>query len=100
MKIKKRDGTGETLYYHGIASAAAVKPGKPVAAQPLIPGFVRNGDGGEKRDYERNAAKRRLKTCQERYSGLKLTILGDDLYCCHAVCKETRGAGMNWTLPR
>jgi hypothetical protein len=71
----------------------AVKPGKPVAALPLILEFIRNGD---KQDCGRNAAKRRLKTHKERYSGLKLTVLADDLYCCHPVCEEIREAGMNF----
>jgi hypothetical protein len=96
--IKKRDGTEDALYYHEAVCAAVVKPGKPVAALPLIPEFVRNEDGQNKQDCERNAAKRWIKTHKERYSGLKLTVLGDDLYCCHPVCKEIREAGMNFLL--
>jgi hypothetical protein len=65
---------------------------------PLIPEYVRNGDGQGKQDCERNAAKRRLKTHKERYSGLKPTVLGDGLYCCHPVCKEIRETGMNFLL--
>jgi hypothetical protein len=29
--IKKRDGTEDTLYYHGAVCAAAARPGKPAA---------------------------------------------------------------------
>jgi hypothetical protein len=76
----------------------AVKPGKPVAALPLIPGFIRNGDGQDKQDCGRNAAKRRLKAHKERYSGLKLTVLGDGLDCCHPACKAVQEAGMNFLL--
>jgi hypothetical protein len=98
ITTKKRDGTEDTLYYHEAVCAAIVKPGKPVVVLPLIPEFVRNEDGKEKQDCERNAAKRWLQTHTERYSGLKVTILGDDLYCCHTVCKEIREAGMNFLL--
>jgi hypothetical protein len=99
MTAKKREGTEEdTLYYHEAVCAVAARPGKPVAALPPIPEFVRNEDGQDKQDCEKNAAKRRLKTHKERYSGLKPTVLGDDLYCCHPVCKEIREAGMNFPL--
>jgi hypothetical protein len=98
ITTKKRDGTEDTRYYHEAVCAAIVKPGKPVVVLPLIPEFVRNEDGKEKQDCERNAAKRWLKTHKERYSGLKVTVLGDDLYCCHSVCKEIREAGMNFLL--
>ena len=81
-----------------MVDAVVVKPGSPVVVLPLIPEFVRNEDGKDKQDCERNATKRRLKTHKERYSGLKLTVLGDDLYCCHSVCKEIREAGMNFLL--
>jgi hypothetical protein len=93
---KKRDGSGDKLYCHEAVCAAAAKPGKPVAALPPVPEFARNGDGQDKQDCERNAAKRRLKTHKERYSGLKPAVLGDGLYCCHPVCKEIRETGMNF----
>jgi hypothetical protein len=98
MTAKKRDGTEDTRYCHEVVCAAAVKPGKPVVALPLILESVRNEDGKDKQDCGRNAAKRWLKTHKERYSGLKLTVLGDDLYCCHPVCKKIREAGMNFLL--
>jgi hypothetical protein len=98
MTTKKRDGTEDRRYYHEAVCATAVRPGKPVVVLPFIPEFVRNEDGSEKQDCERNAAKRWVKTHGERYSGLKVTILGDDLYSCHPVCKEIREAGMNFLL--
>jgi hypothetical protein len=53
---------GETMYYHGIAAGAVVKPGGGVVL-PLMPEMIRNGGGQEKQDCERNAAKRaRLKS--------------------------------------
>jgi hypothetical protein len=65
---------------------------------PLIPEFIRNEDGKEKQDGERNAAKRWIKRHRERYSALKLTILGDNLYCCHPICMELLEAGMSFLL--
>lgn len=59
---------------------------------------MKNKDGKEKQDYERNVAKRWIKTYKERYSGPKPTVLGDDLYCCYPVCKELREAGVNFLL--
>jgi hypothetical protein len=57
MQVKKR-GEEEALYYHEMARALIVKPGKPVAGLPLIPEFVRNEDGNEKQYRGRDAAKR------------------------------------------
>jgi hypothetical protein len=95
MAAKKRNGTEDTRYCHEAVCAAAVKPGKPVAALPPMPGFIRNGD---KQDCGRNAAERRLKAHKERYAGLTFTVFGDGLYCCHPVCKAVPEAGMNFPL--
>jgi hypothetical protein len=98
MEKKKRDGSTETLYYHDMVAAAIVKPGKPVVVLPLIPEFIRNEDGSGKQDCERNAAKRWIQTHRERYGPLKVTILGDDLYCCHSICKALAEGGMSFLL--
>jgi hypothetical protein len=75
-----------------------VKPGKPEVVLPLIPEFIRNEDGREKQDCERNVTKRWIKRHGERYSALKLTIVGDDRYCCHSICLELVEAGMSFLL--
>jgi hypothetical protein len=92
LRIEKE---GETLYYHDMLAGAIVKPGSKVVL-PLIPEFIRNEDGSEKQDCERNAAKRWLTTHKERYSSLKLTLLGDDLYACHPICAAVLDAGMHF----
>ncbi|MDR1256493.1 MAG: hypothetical protein LBJ86_01955 [Spirochaetaceae bacterium] len=38
------------------------------------------------------------KKLRKESGSLKLTILGDDLYCCHPVREEIREAGMNFPL--
>jgi hypothetical protein len=76
----------------------AVKPGKPVAVLPPMPEFIWNGDGKKKRDCGRNADKRRIKRYKERYSALKLAILGDDRYCCRPLRAELPETGMGFLL--
>jgi hypothetical protein len=59
---------------------------------PVVPEMIRNGDGEEKQDCERNAGKRRLGKHGKEYAQLSPTLLGDDLYAnqpfCEAVLKE------------
>jgi hypothetical protein len=85
IEQKTRKGETHTLYYHDRGAATVVKPGKPEVVLPLIPEFIRNEDGKEKQDGERNAA-------------LKLTLWGDDRYCCHQICTELLEAGMSYLL--
>jgi hypothetical protein len=68
MRIEKknRERETETLYYHDMAAATIVKPGKPVVVLPLVPEFIRNEDGKEKQDCERNAAKRWINRHKEK----------------------------------
>jgi hypothetical protein len=97
MEKKGRGGKSETTYYHDMVAAAIVKPDSSVVL-PLVPEFIRNEDGSEKQDCERNAAKRWFESQSGKYAGLEATILGDDLYACHAICKQIQGAGMHFLL--
>jgi hypothetical protein len=76
---------GQTLYYHDMIAAALVKPGFPTVL-PLAPEFIRNEDGHEKQDCEREAAKRWLANYAEEYKWLNPVFLGDDLYSHYPVC--------------
>ncbi|MDR3123406.1 MAG: hypothetical protein LBU16_06460 [Treponema sp.] len=91
----RRTKDGKTLYYHSMLGTAIVRPGSNVVL-PLMPEYIRNEDGNEKQDCERNAAKR----CrEERGAGLawlKPTFLGDDLYACHGICSQIHGLGMSY----
>jgi hypothetical protein len=78
---------GKTTYYHSMIGTAIVKPGSSVVL-PLMPEYIRNEDGTEKQDCERNAAKRYLLERGAALKWLKPTFLGDDLYCCHPICTE------------
>jgi hypothetical protein len=85
----------KTVYYHSMLASAIVKPTGAVVL-PLEPEFVRNEDGKEKQDCERNAAKRYLEGKGERLRGLKPTFLGDDLYACHSICAKILDMGMSF----
>ena len=94
LSITKKE---KTLYYHSLLAPAIVKPSSPVVL-PLEPEFIRNEDGSEKQDCERNAAKRYLEGKAGRLAGLKPTFLGDDLYACHSICTQILGMGMSFIL--
>jgi hypothetical protein len=99
MEKKKRDGSVETVYYHDVVAAAAVRPAGH-AVLPLFPEFIRNGDGEEKQDCERNAGKRWIEKNGGRYGPLRVTLLGDDLYACHSICTAIQEAGMRFLFTR
>lgn len=88
-------GKVTTQYYHNMLAAVVVKP-ECRAVLPLMPTFIRNEDGQEKQDCERNAAKRWLEEHGDGVKPLKPTFLGDDLFACHAICKAILGKGMSF----
>ena len=95
MEKKKRNGETETVYYHDVVAAAVVRPGDHVVL-PLVPEFIRNEDGAEKQDCERNAAKRWIRKNGGKYGPLQVTLLGDDLYACHPICAAIQEGGMHF----
>ena len=90
---KSKDGV--TTYYHSIVAATIVKPGDSVVL-PLMPEMIRNEDGSEKQDCERNAAKRWLGKHGVEYQWLSPTLLGDDLYADYPTCKAIVEQGMSF----
>jgi len=85
----------QTLYYHDMVAAALVKPGHQTVL-PLSPEFIRNEDGQEKQDCERNAAKRWLESNAQEYKWLNPVFLGDDLYSNYPVCSSIAGKRMHF----
>jgi hypothetical protein len=89
-----KQGTS-TTYYHSMIAAVIAKPGSNIVL-PLMPEMIRNEDGHEKQDCERNAAKRWLDEHKEKIAHLKPTFLGDDLYASYPMCQKILDMGMNF----
>ncbi|MDR0998919.1 MAG: ISNCY family transposase, partial [Treponema sp.] len=93
--LHQKKADGETLYYHDMVAAVVVKHGQETVI-PLIPEFIRNEDGQEKQDCERNAAKRWLESNGESYRWLNPVFLGDDLYADYPTCEAIVEKGMHF----
>ena len=65
---------------------------------PLVPEFIVPQDGHDKQDCETAAAKRWLSQHGQRFSPLKVTILGDDLYCHQPWCQQLLEQHLNFIL--
>ena len=83
--LHQKIGDDKKLYYHHMIAVVLLKY-KEKTVLPLIPEFIRNEDGQEKQDCERNAGKRWVKKNAERYKHLNLILLGDDLYSDYPTC--------------
>lgn len=73
---KKTHSNGSVTYYHQMLGACIVHPDKTNVI-PLCPEIIQNGDGSEKNDCERNAAKRFITSFRKEHPHLKIIILGD-----------------------
>jgi len=71
--------SGEMHFFHSVVTPVLVCPGQAHVI-PLVPEFIVPQDGHDKQDCETAAAKRWLLHHGQRYSALKVTVLGDDLY--------------------
>lgn len=75
---KKEHKDGSVTYYHQMLGACIVHPDQSNVI-PLCPEIIQNGDGAEKNDCERNAAKRFIENFTREHPHLKVIILGDGL---------------------
>jgi len=89
--------TGETHYFHSVVTPVIVCPGQSQVI-PLVPEFIVPQDGHDKQDCETAAAKRWLSQHGQRFSPLKVTILGDDLYCHQPLCQHLLEQQLNFIL--
>ena len=89
--------SGETHYFHSVVTPVIVAPGQAHII-PLVPEFIVPQDGHDKQDCENAAAKRWLSQHGERYSALKVTVLGDDLYCHQLLCQQLLAQQFNFIL--
>ena len=93
----RHHANGQTTYFHAALTPVLVKPGRDKVI-PLAPEFVCPQDGAEKQDCELSAAKRWLADNGDAYSPLKVTVLGDDLYCHEPFCRAVLKRGMDFIL--
>jgi hypothetical protein len=75
---KKEHKDGSITYYHQMLGACIVHPDRSNVI-PLCPETIQNGDGSEKNDCERNAAKRFIENFKREHPHLKVVILGDGI---------------------
>jgi len=78
--------SGDIQHFHSVVTPVIVCPGQTQVI-PLVPEFVRPQDGHDKQDCENAAAKRWLNQHGPSLSRLKVTVLGDDLYCHQPLCQ-------------
>ena len=88
---------GVITYSHNVITPVIVKPGSEKVIS-LIPEFITPQDGHQKQDCENAASKRWLGTYGPMLKKLKVTILGDDLYCHQPICEKILSEGLNFIL--
>jgi hypothetical protein len=93
----RKHANGKVAYFHTALTPVLVKPGLDKVI-PLAPVFIQPQDGAQKQDCELNASKRWLAECGGDYSRLKVTVLGDDLYCHEPFCRELLARGFGFIL--
>ena len=90
-------GDGRKEYFHRAVVAGIVHPEQDIIL-PLAPEFVSNNDGCTKQDCEIKAGKRWVESWRKRHHKMKITVLGDDLYCKQAMLQTFLDAGCNFIV--
>lgn len=75
---KKEHKDGSVTYYHQMLGACIVHPEKSNVI-PLCPEAIQNGDGSEKNDCERNAAKRFIEHFKREHPHLRVIVIADGI---------------------
>lgn len=88
---------GVDYYFHAAVTPVIVCPARSQVI-PLVPEFIVPQDGHDKQDCENAAAKRWLQQHGKRYRQLKVTLLGDDLYCHQPLCELLLQQQFNFIL--
>lgn len=94
---KKEYKDGSVTYYHQMLGACIVHPDKSNVI-PLCPEIIQNGDGLEKNDCERNAAKRFTSNFKREHPHLKVIILGDGITSNAPYIRLLEGKKMKYLL--
>ena len=95
--LTKEHADGSITYQHTALLPAVVAPGRADVI-PLAPEFIRKQDGKKKQDCENVAAKRWLDREGEKYRELRVTVLGDDLYCNQPMIERILDKGLGFIL--
>jgi hypothetical protein len=94
---EKEHKNGTTTYSHTAITPVIVAPGNnKVIALP--PEFITPQDGHKKQDCENTASKRWVKQYGPQLKDLRITILGDDLYCHQPLSELILEEGLNFIL--
>lgn len=93
----KRHTNGQVTYHHTVVTPVLVRPGSDQVI-PLAPEFVTPQDGQDKQDCEIRAAERWLEQWGNELAPLKVTVLGDDLYCHEPYCRHLQEKGFDFLL--
>lgn len=88
---------GTKTFSHKAITPVLVCPGNNKVIS-LPPEFITPQDGNNKQDCENAAAKRWLNQFAPVYKTLKLTILGDDLYCKQSIAQLILSHGLDFIL--
>lgn len=95
--LSKKLKNGNVLFYHQVLAATLVHPNLKQVI-PLAPEPIKNTDGTEKQDCERNAAKRLVERTRNTHPKLKFILLGDDLYSNDPFILIAKENGMSFIL--
>lgn len=94
---KKKYPDGSIIYSHSVITPVVVNPNLKKAIS-LIPEFIIPQDGHIKQDCENAAGKRWINAYGSFLKELRVTILGDDLYCRQPVCEVILAEGLDFIL--
>lgn len=86
-----------TNYQHQALQPFIVHP-KQEAIIPLMPEEISNGDGHDKQDCERNAAKKALKLFRQDHPKLKTILVGDGIYSTQPFIELLRSLNVHFIL--
>jgi len=86
---------GSVTHFHSAILPVIVAPGKEHVIA-LAPEFITPQDGSVKQDCEQVAAKRWVRAHAGEFTGMAVTLLGDDLYSRQPLCELSLQQGFNF----
>ena len=96
--LVKNHSNGDTEYHHGFLGSAIVHPDKKIVI-PLRPEPIKNADGKEKNDCERNASKRWIASFRREHPHMKAIVVEDALASNAPHLKDIQNADLRYIIP-